>query len=232
MAEQEESPSTQAAVVSVDSSEALGDYRSMSTLAMASFGLGMLSVLSLISVALDIVPILGMALGAKAWTTIRRNPAELTGELFAKLGIGLSAFFLLGGWTAMAIEYATEIPDPRFGRINYTLLQSEDENNPVPPSAMELEGKDVFIKGYMYQGQARQEGIKKFVLCADNGACCFGGPKPKLNDMIQVNIVNGQRASYSPRLFKIAGTFHVQRQMGEGGEVGEVLYTIDAEYVK
>ncbi len=218
--------------ISADSPETLGDYRSMSTLAMASFGLGMLSVLSLISLALGIVPMLGMALGTKAWITIRRNPSELTGEFFAKLGVGLSAFFLFGGWIIMAVEYYTEVPDPRFTRINYALLQSEDANNPIPKSAVDLDGQSVFIKGYMYQGQSRQVGIKRFILCADNGACCFGGPKPKLNDMIQVNIVNGGRANYSSRLFKIAGTFRVQRQMGEGGEVGEVLYNIDAEYVK
>lgn len=216
---------------SVESGESFGDYRSMSTLAMASFGLGLLSVLSLISLVLGIIPLMGMALGVKAWLAIRSNPAELTGESFAKLGVVLSALFMIGGWVIAGVEYATEVPEG-FNRISYAALQSEDPTNPIPQSAKDLQGQAVFVKGYMYQGQSQQKGIKKFILCRDNGACCFGGPKPKLNDMIQVNMVNGERTNYSAKVFKIAGTFRVEPQMSDEGDIGQVLYAIDAEYVK
>ena len=53
-------------------------------------------------------------------------------------------------------------------------------------SYKELDGKKVFIKGYMYPS-SQMTGIREFVLCRDNGTCCFGG-QPRLTDMIRVKL--------------------------------------------
>lgn len=213
-----------------DLAESIGEYRSMSTAAMVSFGLGLLSIVSLLELALGIIPLIGAILGIQAWRTIKRNPEELTGLIFARLGVGLSAFFLIGGWVMATVIYYTEVPDG-FDRISYAQLQPEEgAQEGIPASAKELDGKSVFIKGFIYPGP-RKEAIKTFVLCRDNGTCCFGGPKPKMSDMIQVTMISKWRVNYSPRMFKLAGTFHIHPQQGEG-DVGTVLYTLDAEYVK
>lgn len=197
---------------------------------MVSLGLGLLSVVSLLDLSLGIIPLIGIVLGIQAWRTINRNPDELTGQVFAKLGVALSALFLFGGWIMAAAIYYTEVPEG-FNRISYTQLQPEEgSTEQIPASARDLDGQPVFIKGFIYPGP-RNAGIKTFVLCRDNGTCCFGGPKPKLSDMIQVTMVNNWRLNYSPRMFKIAGTFHISPQKGEG-DVGTVLYSLDAEYVK
>ncbi len=79
---------------------------------------------------------------------------------------------------------------------------------PIPSSAMALEGKKVFIKGYVYPGR-EMEGIKTFLLVRDQGDCCFGG-NPKITDRIQVTLVDPLRLTYKPRLHKLAGVFHVR----------------------
>jgi hypothetical protein len=101
----------------------------------------------------------------------------------------------------------------------------------VPPSALELEGKHVFIKGYLYPGREK-DGIKQFLLVRDQGDCCFGG-NPKITDRIQVTLAGPLRVSYQTRLFKVGGKFHVApMDQATGGAKGGVFYHLDADYVQ
>jgi hypothetical protein len=75
-----------------------------------------------------------------------------------------------------------------------------------------------------------QHGLKQFVLCADQGDCCFGG-NPKITDRIEVNLADPLSVSYSQKMFRVAGTFRVEPTQTAGG-LGAVYYHIDAEYVK
>lgn len=210
------------------------NYRVLSSSAVASCVLGVLSAACLLSyeygVALAIVPILAVGLAARALWVISRNPQEYTGERLALAGLTMGGFFLIVGLSLAGVVYATEVPDG-YTRISYLELQPDPESpgQIMPQSAMELDGKRVFIKGYVYPG-SQQQGIKQFVLCRDNGDCCFGG-NPKLTDMILVNLVDPLRLTYSRRLQKLAGTFHVKPAQGTDG-LGGVLYQIEADYLQ
>ena len=95
------------------------------------------------------------------------------------------------GW--LTYDYLTEVPDG-YERISYADLQPDpaQAGQVVPPSALELEGKKIFIKGYIYPGREK-DGIRQFLLVRDQGDCCFGG-NPKITDRIQVTLVEPQAA--------------------------------------
>jgi hypothetical protein len=161
---------------------------------------------------------------------IYQNPEEFTGQRLALAGLAMASVFLAVGMATAGVVYATEVPEG-YTRISYEGLQP-DQDSPgqiMPPSALELDGKRVFIKGYVYPG-AQQQGIKQFVLCRDNGDCCFGG-SPKLTDMILVDLVDPLRLTYSRRLQRLAGTFRIKPAQGTDG-LGGVLYQLEADYLQ
>jgi Domain of unknown function (DUF4190)/Protein of unknown function (DUF3299) len=214
------------------STEQYEHYRALSTAAVASLILGLLSWLAILDWMLIVVPVVGTALGAYALTSVRRHRDEVTGEKLARIGLILSVLFLVTGPAWLTYEYLTEVPGG-YGRISYSDLQPDPEQagQQVPPSALELEGKHVFIKGYLYPGREK-DGIKQFLLVRDQGDCCFGG-NPKITDRIQVTLAGPLRVSYQTRLFKVGGKFHVApMDQATGGAKGGVFYHLDADYVQ
>ena len=209
-------------------------YRALSSSAVASCVLGALSVSTLLSyeygLVLGAIPILALLLGVYALWTISRNPMELTGKWLAQLGVMSGAFFLVTGWALAGYVYATEVP-PGYERLTYSDLQPDpDQPRQIVPEGIEKwDGKRVFIKGYVYPG-AQQENIKKFVLCRDNGDCCFGG-SPKLTDMVLVELADPLRLTYSKRVQRLAGTFRVKQGQATDG-LGGVLYQLEADYLE
>jgi hypothetical protein len=208
-------------------------YRAMCSAAMASFGIGIISILALVDLALGVIPVVGILLGIFAARSIRSRPDELTGMLFARVGLVLSASFLLTSWAIAGVVYATEVPEG-FERVAYSQLQPEPGAvDPVPPSAVALEGKRIFIKGYIHPSLGTGKGLKRFVMVRDNGDCCFGAATPKLTDMIYVQFKDPLRMDYTTRVVKIAGTFHVeQAAVKDAEELGAVLYHLEAEHAQ
>lgn len=206
-------------------------YRALCSAAVASLIVGILSLLAFLYPWFALIPVVGVALGIYGLRKIRANPAELTGEPVAKAGLILSLAFGIGGPAYLAYEYATEVPEWA-ERISYAQLQPDPAipEQAVPPAAIALNGKKVFIKGYIYPGENLQHGLKQFVLCADQGDCCFGG-NPKVTDRIEVNLADPLTVSYSQKMFRVAGTFRLEPTQAPGG-LGAVYYHIDAEYVK
>ena len=94
---------------------------------------------------------------------------------------------------------------------------------------MDLEGKRIFIKGYIYPGR-EMEGIKTFLLVRDQGDCCFGG-NPKITDRIQVTLVDPLRLTFRSRLHKLAGVFHVRPTTAVGAG-GGVYYQLEADHLQ
>ena len=126
--------------------------------------------------------------------------------------------------------YATELP-PGFERLNYAMLQPLPGDPPtaVPDSALEMSGRDVLLKGYMYPGK-QQQGITQFLLVRDQGDCCFGG-NPKITDRVLVTINEPKGISFSSRLRKIAGRF-VVKPTGTVVLDGGVLYHLEDAHVR
>jgi hypothetical protein len=202
------------------------DYRALSTAAVASLALGILSALALLDWALVLIPIAALALGLLALRQINRRRDEYTGRKLAIAGSGLALVFGIAGISWLSYTYATEVPDG-FNRISYADLQPYQGDPPdrPPNEAQALEGKEVFIKGYVYPGE-RQDGITRFLLVRDQGECCFGG-NPKVTDRILVSLSNPKGFRFSNKLFKVAGVFHVMPPAQAIDAKGAVLYRLD-----
>ena len=142
--------------------------------------------------------------------------------------VGIVAALLFGstGMARQYYEYATEVPEG-YARISYAELQPPEgeRTDMVPSDAMALDGKKVFIKGYVYPGQ-KMQGITQFLLVRDQGTCCFGG-NPKITDRIQVALGDPHGFAFSNGVFKVAGTFHVTPPSRAVDAGGAVFYHLD-----
>lgn len=205
-------------------------YRALSTLAVVSLLVSPFSLLALVDWSLAIVPAVGIACGMWALARIRRQAGELTGERLALVGVLVSGLLWCAGWTRLAYAYAHEVP-PGYQRIHYDMLQP-DPSQPgqvVPPAALDLEGRRVFIKGYTFPGP-QSKGVRQFMLLRDNRDCCFGG-NPKISDMIEVTLDEPLTMDYSTRMRSVGGVFHVEPTQGIDG-LPHVIYHLAADYLE
>lgn len=206
------------------------DYRALSATAVASLAAGLLSVLCFLGWSMAILPLLGVLLGLRALWSIRRTPEELTGTRLAIAGVALSVVFFAGGWSWLSYVYLTEVPDG-YSRIAFSQLQPDSAvpGQIFPPSALELDGKRVFLKGYVKPG-AQSGNIKDFLLVRDLRECCFGDSTPKLTDMVLVSLKDPLRADFSLWPRGLAGTLRVRPEAL--GRPDSVLYFLEADYLK
>lgn len=207
-------------------------YKVVSKPAVVALLLGLASFLALMLPALTVLPLFGLISGLVALRGIRQYPDELTGKMPAIIGAALSALLLIGSSTLHATIYMTEVPDG-FERRSFDELQPDRKRPdlPIPPVAMEMRGKKIFIKGYVHPGVQGMGPVDKFVLVPDMGTCCFGG-QPKLTDMIEVKLVKGSTISYSMRKRALAGTFEVDPDIVAPDGSQGACYKLIAEYVK
>jgi len=198
-------------------------YKPISPTATVSLLVGLAAVVAAITAA-DVgwsflaVPVLGLALGARGLGSIRRY--DMAGKAAARGGLVLSTIALVGGSAAYSYYLKTEVP-PDYAKISYEPLQAKGAD-PIPRDAQALDGKKVYIKGYIYP---TADGVRSFVLCRDNGTCCFGG-QPKLNDMVEVKLKDPLRLDYTSSLRGVGGTFRVRPEKA-AGTLGTVMYHID-----
>ncbi|HEX3725820.1 MAG TPA: hypothetical protein VHV08_06240, partial [Pirellulales bacterium] len=166
------------------SAEHYEQYRALSTSAVASLVVGLLSSIAFLDWVLVAIPMIGVALSSYAWWNVRRHADELSGASLARWGFVLSLAFLVCGPAWLTYAFVTELP-PGYERVSYAELQPNpaEPGQQVPPAALDLDGKRIFIKGYVYPGREK-DGIRQFLLVRDQGDCCFGG-NPKITDRIQ-----------------------------------------------
>lgn len=151
------------------------------------------------------LPLIAIALGVSALFKIRRYPNELMGRIPALLAIGVSVVALVAGVATQRYIYAHEVPKG-YDRITWYDLRphGEERRFPLPLKAFELDGKRVFIKGYVHPSVSGTGPVKTFMLVGDMKTCCFGG-MPKLVDRIDVLLEGNLSVQYSTRKRKLGG---------------------------
>jgi hypothetical protein len=206
-------------------------YRPVPPLAPISLFLGFCALAGFVGVPCLAVGVVGLIVGALALWQIRRAQGDLGGRGIALLGVGLSAILLVAGSSYHAYAYVTEVPDG-FERVSFVDLAAkvptfEAGTVHVAPEVAALDGKPIFIKGYMYP-TGRQTGITEFVLVKDTGQCCFGG-QPKLTDMIVVKFDDGKMVNHREQvLVGVAGIFRANAVVQSGVLTG--IYQLDATH--
>jgi hypothetical protein len=202
-------------------------YRALCPTAVVSVVVGVLSILTACSWYLAVVPLLGIGLGWQAVRKIRNAPNEWTGLELARLGIGLSVGMWVVGYGWLIFARASEIPYG-YQPVSYEMLQPDPNSpaEPIPQSALDMQDKRVFIKGYM-QPRRQQTGIKDFVLCPTNGECPFCIPNPKRTEMIRVVLQGDLETIYTTHLIGVGGRFQVDPADPSG-----IPYSLEANYIR
>ena len=171
-----------------------------------------------------------------ALSRIRREPERYSGQPMARIGLVLSLVLLVGGVSYGAYWYATEVPDG-YSRISFSTMKPDElqERNGavVPPDVSSLEGKNVFIKGYIRPDSITvPRGIDQFLLVRDNNQCCFGDmSKIKYYDQILVKMTGDHRLDFSRGVFCIGGVLHIEPQYAAPG-APKTVFSLTADYAK
>jgi hypothetical protein len=217
-------------------------YRALQTGALIGLVLGVASVFVVITAVNSFggallvapIPLIGIVMSLRALAAIRRHPDQYTGAPLAKIGLALSLLFLVFGVGYGGYIYATEVPDG-YQRISFGEMKPDELQERggviVPPEIAELEGKKIFIKGYMRPDSVTvQRGIDRFLLVRDNNQCCFGDmSKVKYYDQILVALVGDKRVDYSQGVYRIGGTLHIEPEYAAPGSPKPV-FSLKADY--
>lgn len=207
------------------------DYRSLSGLAVAALIVGVVSPLALVAPILLLIPLLGTVLGLLAIRKVRRESEYFTGLGLAIFGLAISVLMVTAAGAMHSLFGALAVPEG-YEQINFRDLQPDPKRRemPIPPSALELDGRKIFVKGYIYPGM-RRTGLVKFVLVPDMKTCCFGG-QPALTDMIEVRLQDPLTANFAYRLRGLGGILRVHRELKPNAELTGVFYELEADYLK
>jgi hypothetical protein len=209
------------------------DYRPVPPLAPIALFLGICSFAGLLGLPALVIGLVGAPLGLLALWQISRSDGEFGGGLVALSGLILSIVSVLSGSALHAYNYVHEVPEG-YERVSFNWLSQQvpaatREGMQLHPDVELLDGKPIFVKGYMYPTQ-KTFGLKEFVLLKDTGQCCFGG-NPKLTDMIVVKFKDGMTVDHrEQQLVSVAGIFRADRTV-RSGEL-TAIYSIEGDYFK
>jgi len=217
-------------------------YRAIHVGAIIGLVLGVLSVFTLVSATTTLeacllvtpLPAAGMCVSLWSWSKIRREREEYTGATLAAVGFALSLVFLVTGVGYGAYVYFTEVPDG-YQRISFETLRPTELQERggvlIPPEVLALDGKRVFIKGYIRPGSSPvRTGIDRFLLVRDNNQCCFGDlSKVKYYDQMAVHITSRDRVEDTLSILRMGGILRVQPENLARG-IGYPVFTLQADY--
>lgn len=206
-------------------------YKPIPPLAPVSALLGIFAFSVVVHPGFLLVPVFGGILGFIGLRQIQQADGGLGGRKLASTGVGLSGLLLVGGIALHIYWYQTEVPEG-FQRVSFGADISkkgfvvEEGEGRAHPDIQALVGKPLFLKGFMYPEQ-QLDGLTNFILCRDNGQCCFGG-QPKLTDMIKVKMSKDLTARYSDHMVSVAGVFRL-RDLRRAGNL-EPAFELEATH--
>lgn len=204
------------------------NYRSVSRAAVLSVVFAVLGFLSWYFPELTILSAVGFVFGLVALWNFKRFPDELSGKSIAIAGTLLSLLLMIVSPARHTYIYYTELPEG-YERISFSALKSSIGAPDVPPeSALELDGKKVFLKGYIHPTSLASNAAKSFILVPDWATCCFG-QQPPLTHMVEVRLKGDQFAQKTFRRRSLAGTLQVRPYIKPIDGLQGVFYELDAD---
>ncbi|QDU31905.1 hypothetical protein ETAA8_70670 [Anatilimnocola aggregata] len=210
-------------------------YRALSRSAVVSVVLAVVSLLGYLFEPMLVVALAGLVMGLIALQAIRRYPLEYTGRGVALFGAVLSGLIFVSGAAMHTYIYFTELPEDHI-RLSFSKLQPDYINEPeraFPASALELNGKKVFVKGYTHKFIAQMGKVDHFILVPDLGECCFGDKQTKPTHMIEVKVTDPRyKVKYALRRLKLAGEFTASEVPDQSLGVGTVYYHLKANKIE
>lgn len=204
-------------------------YRALHWAAVASLVFGGLSVVTLLgSWWWLLVPAVAVIFAWLALRQIAKTPEEYTGDKLAWIGVWLAAGFAMAGTVYLTLVKGGGVPHG-YRRIDYAELEIDprEPTEIVPPRVKEeLDGKKIFIEGYMVPGQ-QQMGLTRFILCRTSDQCRFIVPTPQRRELIRIQCAGDMAVDYTDRQVGIGGRLHADPNDPHG-----MPYLIEADYFR
>lgn len=206
-------------------------YRTVPVIAVVGLVIALLSAVAIfVWIALPLC-LVGLIVSTLALFVIRRNPEIHSGTFVALAGMILSASFLAGGIAYQIHTYNTEVPEG-YERISFVQdisdkgFVTENGMTSIHPDVYELDGKQIFLKGFIYQ-TGKLKDLKSFLLVKDNQSCCFGA-NPAVTDRLGVVMQEDKLIDYKAGRVGIAGTFRLNPNFANSDL--EPLYMLDGVF--
>ena len=207
----------------VSGDEQTVDYKEINILAILSIVTAVFSGLGFFFKPFILLAVIGAVLGSIAFRKILRAPEELGGMILATSGIGLSVII---GFSASIFQiwYYYHNAPPGYEVIEFDSM-AFDKKGKVRPEILALDGKKVYITGYMYPTD-RHAGIESFQLVRLLAHCKFCSPGTNPADMIAVDLENGMTVSYrANKIVGVGGILYVDPDF----KPGEIPYSMEAD---
>lgn len=204
-------------------------YRKVSPFAVGSVVCGLLSVLTVLGWLFLTLPVLGLYFAYRGWQQILRAPEDVTGVALVRVGFVLSLVFFLAGGSYLNYQRKHAAP-PGYEKVDWEMLQP-DRNKPtqlVSDKAKELDGKRVFIRGYIYPTK-QILGLRRFILVPTEGHCNFCTPQIRATEMLHVICSGDLTAEYRNYQVGVGGLLRVQTAEGE---LAGSVYGLEADVVR
>jgi len=206
------------------------DYQIIQAQAVLSLLFGVLSILCFLTVYVFWIPLAGLGFGWVARKEIAKAPKERLGLGMAKTGMLLSLVFGITGCTWVMYWFLAAAP-PGYKLITFAELQpNPDEPKLIPQFARDLEGKKVFIWGYMIPGE-KQYGITDFVMVGQVSHCQFCQAQLLPTQMIEVHLTHGIKLDYTTKKIGVGGVFTCSPDALKQ-QFGGIVYRIEADVVR
>jgi hypothetical protein len=118
--------------------------------------------------------------------------------------------------------YDWEMPDPLDP-------MGKPPKNEIPTTVKALDGKMVYLKGFMLPLDLDAQGVTKFMLNASIDMCYFGAPV-RLNDWIMITMKPGKKAKFTHLPTGVWGRLEVGEEVKNGRIVS--IYRLAADDAK
>lgn len=204
------------------------NYQPVPIIAVCGFVLALLSILSVVVWIAIPIALLACLVSAAAFFVIVSSKGAYGGTWLAVVGVVLPIACATAGTAYQVYTYKNELP-PGYERVSFYQdiskkgFTEEMGSMKVPAEVQELQGKKIFMKGYIYPTE-KMKGLTKFLLLKDNQQCCFGG-KPALEDRMIVEL-EGMTFDHTYNKVSVAGVFEINPNY-EGDQLDSV-YTLKA----
>lgn len=204
-------------------------YRAVNRFAVLSVVFGVLSVLTVLGWYFAVIPLVALGCAWRAWRQIRRVPEEMTGIKLVQVGVGATLVLWLAGSCYLLYAGRKEVPTG-YAALTFEALQPARDKpaEKVSEKAKDLDGKLVYIKGYIYPTR-KILGLRRFILVPTEGHCAFCTRQILPTEMIHVQTVGDLSVDYRNYMVGVGGRLRVQP---EEGDLAGVLYGLEADYFR
>jgi len=204
-------------------------YRKLSVPAVLSVVCAVLSILTVLGWMFLAIPLFGLYFAYRGWRQILWAPEETTGLVLVRVGFVLSLVLFIAGGSYLLYDYRHSAP-PGYEKISWEMLQPDRDkpNERVSAKAKELDGKRVFLRGYIYPTK-KIIGIRRFTLVPTQGHCQFCSSQIRATEMLHVQTSGDLTVDYRNHMIGVGGLLRVQPVEGE---LAGVVYGLEADVVK